>query len=411
MKKKFYQMTAKERMATLQISEESHETLKKMALDPVVADNLIENQISEFEIPMGIAQNFVINDQSYLVPMATEEPSVIAAASNGAKMAQNFHAVITERLMRGQIVFYDVENPSALTAFIGQQEAAIFEAAASSYPSIIKRGGGLRKLSTRIFEKGFVSVDFQIDVKDAMGANIVNAILEGVTALFHDWLPEANILFSILSNYTTESLVTVSCDIPVAGLSKTGNGLEVAEKIEKASQFSKLDPYRAATHNKGIMNGVEAVVLATGNDSRAVNAGAHAYAAKSGRYKGLATWTVENQVLHGQLTLPLPVATVGGGTKVLAKAQAALDILKVTKAEDLAKIIAAVGLAQNLAALRALVSEGIQKGHMSLQARSLAMSIGATAAELPVLTEKLRQSKLMNQAIAQELLNQIRKQD
>lgn len=409
MEKKFYQMTPAERMDSLNLSRSARSNLEKMALDSEIANNLIENQISEFEIPMGIAQNFVINDRPVFIPMVTEEPSVIAAASNGARIAGSFKATMNERLMRGQIVFYDVTDPSSLTKAILERQTEIFLQAEQSYPSIVKRGGGLRKIETRIFEQNFVSVDFHVDVKDAMGANIINAILEGITSLFHLWFPQTHTLFSILSNLATESLVTAKCKIPVKALSKGEDGAEIAQKIALASVFSKLDPYRAATHNKGIMNGVEAVVLATGNDSRAVNAGAHAFAAIKGRYEGLATWEVKNNNLIGELTLPLPVATVGGGTKVLPKAQAALEILGVTKAEELAKIIVSVGLAQNLAALRALVSEGIQRGHMSLQARSLAMSVGATNEEIPLLTERLRHEKIMNQEIAKQNLADLRK--
>lgn len=409
MKKKFYQMSPAERLDFLDLKSETRQILEETVLDAALADNLIENQISEFELPMGLAQNFVINGKKFLVPMVTEEPSVIAAASNGAKIAGNFQTVLSERLMRGQIVFYDVDQADHLMQTIEENQAGIFRAAKEAYPSIIKRGGGLRQVSSRAFEaEGFVSVDFKMDVKDAMGANIVNAILEGVANLFRTWFPEQKILFSILSNYATESLVKVSCEIPVERLSKGNNGQEVAEKIQAASRFSKIDPYRAATHNKGIMNGINAVVLATGNDTRAVASGIHAYASKEGSYQGLAKWDVRDGLLLGSLELPLPVATVGGGVKVLPKAQAALELLEITEAKELAQVMAAVGLAQNLAALRALVSEGIQQGHMSLQVRALAMTVGAKDEEITILSEKLRQEKVMNQEIAEKLLREIR---
>lgn len=409
MKKKFYQMSPAERLDFLDLKSETRQILEETVLDAALADNLIENQISEFELPMGLAQNFVINGKKFLVPMVTEEPSVIAAASNGAKIAGNFQTVLSERLMRGQIVFYDVDQADHLMQTIEENQAGIFRAAKEAYPSIIKRGGGLRQVSSRAFEaEGFVSVDFKVDVKDAMGANIVNAILEGVANLFRTWFPEQKILFSILSNYATESLVKVSCEIPVERLSKGNNGQEVAEKIQAASRFSKIDPYRAATHNKGIMNGINAVVLATGNDTRAVASGIHAYASKEGSYQGLAKWDVRDGLLLGSLELPLPVATVGGAVKVLPKAQAALELLEITEAKELAQVMAAVGLAQNLAALRALVSEGIQQGHMSLQVRALAMTVGAKDEEITILSEKLRREKVMNQAIAKKLLLEIR---
>ena len=409
MKKKFYQMSPAERLDFLDLKSETRQILEETVLDVALADNLIENQISEFELPMGLAQNFVINGKKYLVPMVTEEPSVIAAASNGAKIAGNFQTVLSERLMRGQIVFYDVEQADHLMQTIEVNQAGIFRAAKEAYPSIFKRGGGLRQVSSRAFEaEGFVSVDFKVDVKDAMGANIVNAILEGVANLFRTWFPEQKILFSILSNYATESLVKVNCEIPVERLSKGNNGQEVAEKIQAASRFSKVDPYRAATHNKGIMNGINAVVLATGNDTRAVASGIHAYASKEGSYQGLAEWYVKDGLLLGSLELPLPVATVGGAVKVLPKAQAALELLEITEAKELAQVMAAVGLAQNLAALRALVSEGIQQGHMSLQVRALAMTVGAKDEEITILSEKLRQEKVMNQERAEKLLREIR---
>ncbi len=402
-------MSPAERLDFLDLKSETRQILKETVLDAALADNLIENQISEFELPMGLAQNFVINGKKFLVPMVTEEPSVIAAASNGAKIAGNFQTVLSERLMRGQIVFYDVDQADHLMQTIEENQAGIFRAAKEAYPSIIKRGGGLRQVSSRAFEaEGFVSVDFKVDVKDAMGANIVNAILEGVANLFRTWFPEQKILFSILSNYATESLVKVSCEIPVERLSKGNNGQEVAEKIQAASRFSKIDPYRAATHNKGIMNGINAVVLATGNDTRAVASGIHAYASKEGSYQGLAKWDVRDGLLLGSLELPLPVATVGGAVKVLPKAQAALELLEITEAKELAQVMAAVGLAQNLAALRALVSEGIQQGHMSLQVRALAMTVGAKDEEITILSEKLRREKVMNQAIAEKLLLEIR---
>lgn len=403
-------MSPQERLNSLNLSEKSQEILSEMALDTTILDNLIENQISEFELPMGIAQNFVINGQSFLIPMVTEEPSVIAAASNGAKIAGNFVAEIKERLMRGQIVFYDVKNSDKIANEILEKQEKIFEQAELSYPSIVKRGGGLREVSSRIFSsQKFLSVDVKVDVKDAMGANIINSILEGIAELFRRWFPDEKILFSILSNYATESLVKVTCEIPVERLSKKADGYEIGQKIMAASQYSKIDPYRASTHNKGIMNGINAVILATGNDTRAISAAIHAYAAKDGAYQGLANWEFQEKMLVGELEIPLPVATVGGGVKVLPKAQAAMEILGISDAKELAKVIAAVGLAQNLAALRALVSEGIQQGHMSLQARSLALSVGAQADEIAILSQQLRKEKVMNQEVAQNLLKNLRK--
>ncbi|MTD42193.1 hydroxymethylglutaryl-CoA reductase, degradative [Erwinia sp. CPCC 100877] len=410
--KKFYQLTQEERLTTFvenqQLSEASKTEFTQMALAPTIADHMIENQISEVEIPLGAGLNLTVDGKTYVVPMATEEPSVIAALSNGAKIAQQFSTIKQERLMRGQIVFYDVEQPEALIAEIMEREALIFEQAEKSYPSIVKRGGGLREIECRSLEEDFVSVDFLVDVKDAMGANIVNSLLEGVAERFRKWFPTTSILFSILSNYATESVVAMQCKIPVARLSRSQNGRTVAEKIVIASQYAQLDPYRAVTHNKGIMNGIEAIVLATGNDTRAVSAACHAYAGRQGRYQGLSQWQLDDDCLIGTIEVPLAIATVGGATKVLPKAKAAAELLAVDTAAEAARVMAAAGLAQNLAALRALVSEGIQKGHMALHSRSLAMSVGAVGEEIDQVSRRLKKSSTMNQATAEQLLKEVR---
>jgi hydroxymethylglutaryl-CoA reductase len=411
--KKFYRMTQAERLAFLtaqqKISLQAETEFEQMALAESIADHMIENQISETETPLGVGLNLIVDDRSYLVPMATEEPSVIAALSNGAKIAQVFRTQQQQRLMRGQIVFYEVANPEQVIEKIKQGETQIFEQAQLSYPSIVKRGGGLRKIQYRILDDRFVSVDFLADTKDAMGANIINSILEGVAGLFRAWFPDQQILFSILSNLATEAVVQVHCKIPFERLSLSGNGREVAEKIAVASAFAQVDPYRAVTHNKGIMNGIEAVILATGNDTRAVSAACHAYAARNGHYQGLSQWHVTADGLEGEIELPLAVATVGGATKVLPKAQAALELLNVQNAAELSRVLAAVGLAQNLAALKALVTDGIQKGHMALQARSLAMTVGAKGKEIEQLTRQLKKAKTMDQKTAKALLTELRK--
>ena len=410
-KKKFYQMSQAERLDKLQndgkLTASQTAELQKTALDSTIANHMIENQISETQTPMGLALNLVVDDKEYLVPLATEEPSVVAACSYGAKMAESFNAVIKERLLRGQIVFYDVVDAKKLITWLEQNQSLLFDVAKESYPSIVKRGGGLKEISWRQIEN-YLSVDLKVDVKDAMGANIVNGILEGVATKLRTVFPTENILFSILSNLATESLVEVSCQVPVSNLAKGGNGYKVAEKIVVASDYAKKDPYRATTHNKGIMNGVDGVILATGNDTRAVAAAAHAYAARNGQYEGLSEWQLDGEYLKGRLVLPLAIATVGGATKVLPKAQVALNILDVSDAKELAAVVASVGLAQNLAALRALVSEGIQKGHMALQSRSLAMTVGAKGSEIAVVSQALQKEAKMNQATAKKILAQLR---
>ncbi|NBA62022.1 hydroxymethylglutaryl-CoA reductase, degradative [Enterococcus mundtii] len=407
-KKKFYELTPEQRRQRLVqekvISQAEATGFKESVLTEDIANHLIENQISQVEIPLGVALNFQVNGQKKWIPMATEEPSVIAAASNGAKMCGNISVQIPQRLMRGQIVLTGRCDYRKIKEVIEARKPELITCANESYPSIVNRGGGVREISTREFmgsEHAYLSLDFLVDVKDAMGANIINSILEGVAIRIKEWFPEEEILFSILSNLATESLAIATCMIPFERLAKDKEtGQLIAEKIRQASEYAKLDPYRATTHNKGIMNGIEAVILATGNDTRAAAAAIHAYAARNGSYQGLTDWQIKENHLVGKLTVPLAVATVGGASRVLPKAKASLDMLAIDSAQELAQVIAAVGLAQNLAALRALVSDGIQKGHMSLQARALAITVGAKGDEIERVAAKLRESGTINQQSA-----------
>lgn len=410
-KKKFYQMTQAERLAKLVkekklSAKEAAQLANETVLPEKIANNLIENQISECSIPLGVAQNFVINGKKKLIPMATEEPSVIAAASNAGKIiakAGGIHTHVINQGMTGQIVLRKVTDFKTVTQTISEHKKTLFMIAEKSYPSIYQRGGGLKSIDTRTFEEGYVSVDLVVDTKDAMGANILNTMLEAVAQELRHLIPEAEVLFSILSNYATESLIEARCEIPLTQVTT-----EIAEKIAAASEFSKLDPYRAATHNKGIMNGIDAVVLATGNDTRAVAAACHAYAARNGRYEGLTEWVIQGDRLIGKLTLPMKVGVVGGATKVLPKAQLSLKLLEVSSAAELGEMIVAVGLAQNLAAVRALVTDGIQKGHMAMQSRSLAITAGATEKEIAQVSSQLRRAKQMNLATAETIIKQLR---
>ena len=407
-KKKFYELTPEQRRQRLVqekvISQAEATGFKESVLTEDIANHLIENQISQVEIPLGVALNFQVNGQKKWIPMATEEPSVIAAASNGAKICGDISVQIPQRLMRGQIVLTGRCDYRKIKEVIEARKPELVTCANESYPSIVKRGGGVREISTREFmgsEHAYLSLDFLVDVKDAMGANIINSILEGVAVRIKEWFPEEEILFSILSNLATESLAIATCMIPFERLAKDKEtGQLIAEKIRQASEYAKLDPYRATTHNKGIMNGIEAVILATGNDTRAAAAAIHAYAARNGSYQGLTDWQIKEDHLVGKLTVPLAVATVGGASRVLPKAKASLDMLAIDSAQELAQVIAAVGLAQNLAALRALVSDGIQKGHMSLQARALAITVGAKGDEIERVAAKLRESGTINQQSA-----------
>lgn len=410
-KKKFYQMTQTERLALLvkekKLSEkEAAHLASETVLPEKIANNLIENQISEVSIPLGVAQNFVINGKKKVIPMATEEPSVIAAASNAGKIIAKAGGLTTQvigQAMTGQIVLRNVSDLAGTKKLLQQNDTLFFKTAETSYPSIYQRGGGLRSIAIRTFSEGYLSLDLMVDTKDAMGANIVNTMLEAVAQEVRQLLPEADVLFSILSNYGTESLVEARCELPLDQISA-----ELAEKIAAASDYSKLDPYRAVTHNKGIMNGIDAIVLATGNDTRAVAAASHAYAARNGRYEGLSEWFIQGDKLIGRLIMPMKVGIVGGATKVLPKAQIALNLLEVTTAAELGEIIVAVGLAQNLAAIRALVTDGIQKGHMAMQSRSLAISAGATENEIAQVSKQLRRSERMNLATAETIIQQIR---
>ncbi|EGW0194457.1 hydroxymethylglutaryl-CoA reductase, degradative [Enterococcus faecium] len=415
-KKKFYQLTPSERRSQLieknVFTQETALIFQEQTLSEELSDHMIENQVSEVEIPMGIAQNFQINGKKKWIPMATEEPSVIAAASNGAKICGNICAETPQRLMRGQIVLSGKSEYQAVINAVNHRKEELILCANESYPSIVKRGGGVQDISTREFMGSFhayLSIDFLVDVKDAMGANMINSILESVANKLREWFPEEEILFSILSNFATESLASACCEIPFERLGRNKEiGEQIAKKIQQAGEYAKLDPYRAATHNKGIMNGIEAVVAATGNDTRAVSASIHAYAARNGLYQGLTDWQIKGDKLVGKLTVPLAVATVGGASNILPKAKASLAMLDIDSAKELAQVIAAVGLAQNLAALRALVTEGIQKGHMGLQARSLAISIGAIGEEIEQVAKKLREAEKMNQQTAIQILEKIR---
>lgn len=401
---KFYQWPVEKRQAWLQemglLSEEGKLELQNHALEKDLLQNLIENPISEVEIPLGLVRDLQLDGKTYQVPLATEEPSVIAACNYGVKMMGEVVSQQGPQFLRGQIVFTQVKDPENLKSTLENLQTEIFQVAEKSYPTIVKRGGGVKVQEIRQVGESFVSLDLLVDTKDAMGANLTNTILEGVGSFLTEKLPKEKILLQILANDGKESLTTVTCKIPVA---KVG-GKEVAEKIAEASLFAHLDPIRAVTHNKGILNGVSGVVLACGNDTRQVEAASHAFASRHGSYQGLSQWQVENEFLVGSLTLPLTLGIVGGGTKVLPKAAVALEILNVNSASELKKVVTAIGLGQNLAALKALVTTGIQAGHMKLQARSLAMSVGAKGEEISFVAEMLRKNLPMNEKKAREFL-------
>ena len=378
-----------------------------------IADQLTENVLSTFDLPFSLAPYFLINGRDYVLPMVTEEPSVVAAASFAAKLIQRsggFTTQVHQRQMIGEIALTDVKDVEMASKRILEDKETLLQLANEAYPSIVKRGGGARDLWVE--NKGdFLIVYLAVDPKEAMGANMLNTMLEALTDRIQE-LSSGQALMAILSNLATRSLVSARCTIDFKALSRNPEeAIEIAHRMELASQLAQVDPYRAATHNKGIFNGIDALVLATGNDWRAIEAGAHAYAAQSGPYKGLSHWKSqpEEKKLYGEITLPMPVATKGGSIGLNPTVQVSHRLLGEPTAIELAGIIASLGLAQNFAALKALVTTGIQAGHMKLQARSLALLAGAKEEEVPRLVSQLLENKPFNLEKAQTLLQELRK--
>ncbi|HDZ5525459.1 TPA: hydroxymethylglutaryl-CoA reductase, degradative [Staphylococcus aureus] len=400
------------------LSEDQFDILLNHPLiDEEVANSLIENVIAQGALPVGLLPNIIVDDKAYVVPMMVEEPSVVAAASYGAKLVNQtggFKTVSSERIMIGQIVFDGVDDTEKLSADIKALEKQIHKIADEAYPSIKARGGGYQRIAIdTIPEQQLLSLKVFVDTKDAMGANMLNTILEAITAFLKNESPQSDILMSILSNHATASVVKVQGEIDVKDLARgERTGEEVAKRMERASVLAQVDIHRAATHNKGVMNGIHAVVLATGNDTRGAEASAHAYASRDGQYRGIATWRYDQkrQRLIGTIEVPMTLAIVGGGTKVLPIAKASLELLNVDSAQELGHVVAAVGLAQNFAACRALVSEGIQQGHMSLQYKSLAIVVGAKGDEIAQVAEALKQEPRANTQVAERILQEIRQQ-
>ncbi|HQJ32330.1 MAG TPA: hydroxymethylglutaryl-CoA reductase, degradative [Anaerolineaceae bacterium] len=402
MNKKFYKMTLPERQEYLmQNSNLDEDDLKAWlpgsGLTLETADHMIENAVGLFSLPLGIAQNFIVNGKSVLVPMVVEEPSVVAAVSFMAKLAQStggFRAWMSSQEMIGQVQLLDLADINAAQNLIETNKPELLQQASALNPGLTRHGGGIRDLEVRQIEESpigpFLVVHLIIDVQDAMGANMVNSAVESLAPLLEQ-LTGARAHLRILSNLSDRRLASAEVRLPAEVLAFEGyNGEQVRDGVVEAWAFAEADPYRAATHNKGIMNGVDAVLLATGNDWRAVEAGAHAYAARDGRYKSLSTWTTtEDGSLKGSLTLPLAIGIVGGSTRVHPGVRTNLKLMGVQCVSDLGEIIAAVGLAQNLAALRALATEGIQKGHMRLHARQVALAAGANTEQVEPLVQAL----------------------
>jgi len=395
------------------LSEEGLQTVRDNETLPLsLANEMVENVLGTLALPFGLAPGFQIDGLEVQVPMVTEEPSVIAAASYAAgliKRSGGFQTQVHKRQMIGQVALYDVSHKEKASQAITEAKEELLQLANQAYPSIVKRGGGARDLWTEV--KGdFLICYLSVDPKEAMGANMLNTMLEALVDPLED-LSGGQGLMAILSNLATDALVTARCHLDYRFLSRDPKeAAEIAQKIALASQLAAVDPYRAATHNKGIFNGIDAVVLATGNDWRAIEAGGHTYASRSGQSQGLSNWMdhPEQQVLEGQLTLPMPIATKGGSIGLNPSVQVAHDLLGNPDAQTLARIIVSVGLAQNFAALKALVSTGIQHGHMKLQAKSLALLAGASPSEVAPVVQALLEDKPFNLEKAQAVLENIR---
>ena len=380
-----------------------------------VADQLSENVVGTFSLPYSLVPEVLVNGQEYTVPYVTEEPSVVAAASYASKIikrAGGFTAQVHERQMIGQVALYQVDDLDLAQEKIASKKAELLELANQAYPSIVKRGGGARDLHVEQIkgETDFLVVYLHVDTQEAMGANMLNTMLEALKPVLEE-LSQGQSLMGILSNYATDSLVTANCRIAFRYLSRQKDqGREIAEKIALASQFAQADPYRATTHNKGIFNGIDAILIATGNDWRAIEAGAHAFASRDGHYQGLSSWRLdlETEELVGEMTLPMPVATKGGSIGLNPRVALSHELLGNPSAKELAQLIVSIGLAQNFAALKALVSTGIQQGHMKLQAKSLALLAGASESEVAPLVERLIADKTFNLETAQRYLENLR---
>jgi len=415
----FYNLSVPERQRVVvdwaELTPEQAAALEN-ALTMEQADKMVENVIGNYSLPLGVATNFVVNGDDVLVPMVIEEPSVVAGASFAARLARaggGFHAEATESLMIGQMQVLELDDPVAAGRKVLEQKQRLIGLANSTDPIIVSLHGGARDVEVRTFAESPVGLLLVIhliyDCRDAMGANMVNTACEALAPVVEE-ITGGRVNLRILSNLADRRLARARCVVPARALETSEfPGELVARRVVEAYALAAVDPYRAATHNKGIMNGIDAVVLATGNDWRAIEAGAHAYAARDGGYRSLSTWALSPEGdLVGSLELPLAVGTVGGATRVHPTARVALQILGVARARDLAQIMASVGLAQNLAAIRALATEGIQRGHMALHARQVAIASGATADEVDRIAALLVAERVVRIDRARELLADLR---
>lgn len=380
-------------------------------LDPSIPDRMVENAVGSFQMPLGIATNFRINGKDYLIPMAIEEPSVVAAASNAARMARDaggFTASSTSPVMIGQVQVARVPDPElARKALLGRKED-ILALANRQDPMLVQMGGGAKDMEVRVIETGHgpnVILHLHVDVKDAMGANAVNTMAEAVAPLVEE-ITGGKVYLRILSNLASLRLARASAVWPKDAI----GGEEVVDGVVEAFLFADADPYRCATHNKGVMNGIDSVIIATGNDWRAIEAGAHAYAARTGSYKPLTRFekTKEGN-LAGSIEMPMAVGLVGGATKVHPTARACIKLLGVKRASELAEIVVSVGLAQNFAALRALATVGIQKGHMTLHAKNIVASVGCPPELVDEVVRIIVSERKIRMDRAQEVIEELKR--
>lgn len=412
----FYKKSIEERADLIAdwatLTPEERAILKGKGLTPEQADYMIENVVGTYALPLGIAANFQINGRDYLIPMAVEEPSVVAAISHAAKLIRaggGFTATASDPIMIGQIQVLDIPDMDEAIAKLEAHKEEMMAQADKCDPILVKLGGGARDMHFRPFMETPVGpmliVHLLFDCRDAMGANAVNSAVENLAPTVAD-LTGGRTNLRILSNLADQRTATAKGIVPASVMDTDGfSGAEAAQYIAEANAFAVVDPYRASTHNKGIMNGIDAVVVATGNDWRAIEAGAHTYAARNGRYTALTDWHVnENGDLYGEITLPMAIGTVGGATKVHPSAKVSMKILNVKSAQELGMVLACVGLAQNLAAIKALSTVGIQKGHMTLHARQVAIAAGASTEQIQALANQLVAEKKINTARAQEIL-------
>lgn len=411
----FYKLSSMERLKFVQefagLSDDDIKLLQKTgALGLEQANRMIENVIGTTELPLGIATNFLINGKDYLVPMAIEEPSVVAAASNAAKIARSrggFYTESTPSIMIGQVQLVDVKNPSKAKETILAQKKQILSKANGQDPFLVKLGGGAVDLEAHVIDTpqgSMVITHLLVDVRDAMGANVINTMCEAVAPMIGE-LAGGKVSLRIVSNLATHRMARAKATFSREAL----GGEEAVEGVLRAYAFAAADPYRCATHNKGVMNGIIAVALATANDTRALEAGAHAYASKDGAYKSLTHWERDvNGNLVGSIELPVAVGVIGGATGVHPVAKICRKILGVKTARELGEVMAAVGLAQNLAAMRALVAEGIQAGHMKLHARNMATMAGAKGELIDIVARKMVMEKKIRLDRAVEILRELK---